>query len=119
MRFMMIVIPKGYESAAPGTMPAAEVVERMMRYNDELQRAGVMLIGEGLHPPSMGARVSFEGGKPTVSDGPFAEVKEVIGGFWMIQVKSKAEAVEWARRCPMSDGDIIELRQVQDLPEDA
>jgi hypothetical protein len=63
--------------------------------------------------------VSFEGGKPTVSDGPFAEVKEVIGGFWMIQVKSKAEAVEWARRCPMSDGDIIELRQVQDLPEDA
>ena len=72
----------------------------MMKYNEELQKAGVLLALDGLHPPSMGARVSFSGGKPTVTDGPFAEAKEVLGGYWMIQVKSKEEAIEWASRCP-------------------
>ena len=121
MRFMMLMIPKGYETAAPGAMPDAEAVAAMMRYNEELQNAGVLLALDGLHPPSMGARVSFAGGKPEVTDGPFAEAKEVLGGYWMIQVRSKDEALEWARRCPMSDGDILEVRQVQefsDFPSD-
>ena len=121
MRFMMLVIPKGYEKAAPGTMPDAKAVEAMMKYNESLQKAGVLLALDGLHPPSMGARVSFEGGKPAVTDGPFAESKEVVGGYWMIQVKSKEEAIEWAKRCPMADNEIIEIRQVQefaDFPDD-
>src|SRR6478609_3240577 len=96
MRFMMIMIPKGYEQAKPGTMPDAKAVEAMMKYNEALQKAGILLALDGLHPPSMGARVSFAGGKPKVTDGPFAEAKEVIGGYWMIQVKSKDEAIEWA-----------------------
>jgi hypothetical protein len=100
MRFMMIMIPKGYEQAAPGTVPDAKAVEAMMKYNEALQKAGVLLSLEGLHPPSMGARVSFESGKPVVTDGPFTETKEVIGGYWMIQVASKAEAIQWAKRCP-------------------
>ena len=117
----MLVIPKGYEKAAPGTMPDAKAVEAMMKYNESLQKAGVLLALDGLHPPSMGARVSFEGGKPAVTDGPFAESKEVVGGYWMIQVKSKEEAIEWAKRCPMADNEIIEIRQVQefaDFPDD-
>lgn len=121
MRFMMIVIPKGYENAAPGTMPSADGVAAMMKYNESLLKAGVLLALDGLHPPSMGARVSFSGGKPTVTDGPFPEAKEVIGGYWMIQVKSKEEAIEWASRCPMSDNELIEVRQVQefdDFPSD-
>jgi len=121
MRFMMLMIPKGYESAEPGAMPDAKAVAAMMRYNESLQKAGVLLALDGLHPPSMGARVSFSGGKPRVSDGPFAEAKEVLGGYWMIQVKSKEEAVEWASRCPGSDDEVIEVRQVQefsDFPSD-
>jgi hypothetical protein len=117
MRFMMLMIPKGYEKAAPGTMPDAERVAAMMKYNESLQKAGVLLALDGLHPPAMGARVSFAGGKPKVTDGPFAEAKEVLGGYWMIQVKSKEEAVEWASRCPASDNEIIEVRQVQELTE--
>jgi hypothetical protein len=121
MRFMMLMIPRGYESAAPGTMPDAAAVAAMMKYNESLQRAGVLLALDGLHPPSMGARVSFAGGKARVTDGPFAEAKEVLGGYWMIQVKSKEEAVAWASRCPASENEIIEIRQVQefaDFPED-
>ena len=117
MRFMMLVIPKGYESAAPGTVPEAKAVERMMKFNESLQKAGVLLALDGLHPPSMGARVTFAGGRPTVTDGPFAEAKEVLGGYWMIQVKSKDEALEWAKRAPMSDNEIIEVRQVQDFAD--
>jgi len=117
MRCMMLVIPKGYESAKPGTVPDAERVAEMMKYNKALQKAGVLLGLEGLHPPSMGARVSFSGGKPTVTDGPFTEVKEVIGGYWMIQVNSKEEAIEWAKRCPMTDNEIIEIRQVQEFAD--
>ncbi|MGC2195264.1 MAG: YciI family protein [Terriglobales bacterium] len=117
MRFMMLMIPKGYEQAKPGTMPDAKAVAAMMKYNEQLQKAGVLLGLEGLHPPSMGARVSFSGGKPKVIDGPFAEAKEAIGGYWMIQVKSRDEAIEWASRCPASDNEVIELRQVQEFAD--
>ena len=121
MRFMMLMIPKGYEHAKPGEMPPADAVAAMMKYNQDLQAAGVLLALDGLHPPSMGARVSFENGKPRVTDGPFSEVKEVLGGYWMIQVASKDEAIAWAKRCPASPNEVIEIRQVQefaDFPED-
>ena len=121
MRFMMLMIPKGYEKAHPGAMPDAKAVAAMMKYNESLQKAGVLLALDGLHPPSMGARVSFSGGKPQVSDGPFAEAKEVLGGYWMIDVGSREEAIEWARRCPAGENDVIEVRRVQemsDFPED-
>ena len=117
MRFMMLMIPKGYESAAPGSMPDAKMVEPMLAYNASLQKAGVLLAVDGLHPPSMGARVTFPGGKPKVSDGPFAEAREVVGGYWMIQVRSLDEAIEWARRCPGGDDATIEVRQVQELAD--
>ncbi len=117
MRFMMLMIPKGYEKAAPGTMPDAEKVAAMMKYNESLQKAGVLLALDGLQPPSMGARVTFSGGKPKVTDGPFTEAKEVLGGYWMIQVKSKEEAVEWAKRCPGSDNELIEVRQVHEMED--
>ena len=117
MRFMMLMIPKGYETAAPGAMPDAKAVEAMMKYNKSLQKAGVLLALDGLHPPSTGARVSFPGGKPKVTDGPFAEAKEVIGGYWMIEAKSKAEAVEWAKRCPAGENEVIEIRQVQEMSD--
>jgi len=117
MRFMMLMIPKGYEKAAPGTMPDAKAVAAMMKYNEALQKAGVLLALDGLQPPSMGARVTFSGGKPTVIDGPFAEAKEVLGGYWMIQVKSKEEAIEWAKRCPGSDNEMIEVRQVHEFAD--
>ena len=121
MRFMMLMIPHGYENAAPGTAPDAAAVAAMMKYNESLQKAGVLLSCDGLHPPSMGARISFAGGKPKVTDGPFAEVKEVLGGYWMIEVGSREEAIEWASRCPGSPSEVIEVRQVQemaDFPED-
>ncbi len=117
MRFMMLVIPKGYESAGPGKMPDPEHVAEMMKYNESLQKSGVLLALDGLHPPSAGVRVSYKGGKPTVTDGPFAEAKECLGGYWMIQVKSKEEAIEWARRAPMNDGEIIEVRQVHEFED--
>ena len=117
MRFMMLMIPKGYEQAAPGTVPDAQAVAAMMKYNEALQKAGVLLALDGLHPPSMGARVSFAGGKPKVVDGPFAEAKEVLGGYWMIDVKSKEEAIEWAKRCPASENEVIEIRQVQEMSD--
>jgi hypothetical protein len=121
MRFMLIMIPKGYESAAPGTVPDAKHVAAMAKYNASMQKSGVLLALDGLHPPSMGARVTFASGKAAVADGPFAEVKEVIGGYWMIEVASRAEAIEWARRCPALGDEVIEVRQVQELadfPED-
>jgi hypothetical protein len=116
MRFMLLVIPKGYEAAEPGTAPDAKAVEAMMKYNEDLQKAGVLLALDGLHPPSMGARVSFIPGKPPiVTDGPFPEIKEVLGGYWMIRVESRAEAIEWARKCPMMEQAVIEIRQVQEM----
>jgi hypothetical protein len=117
MRFMMLMIPKGYEAAAPGTLPDAAAVEAMMKYNEQLEEAGVLLALDGLHPPSMGARVSFPGGKPKVTQGPFAGVNEVLGGYWMIDVKSQEEAVAWATRCPAAEGEVIEIRQVQEMSD--
>jgi hypothetical protein len=117
MRFMMLMIPKGYEKAEPGAMPDAKAVARMMKYNESLQKAGVLLALDGLHPPSMGARISFPEGKPEVTEGPFTQAKEVLGGYWMIQVKSKEEAVEWAKRCPASANDVIEVRQVHEFKD--
>jgi hypothetical protein len=117
MRFMMLMIPKGYEAAAPGTVPSAEAVGRMMKYNEALKAAGVLITLDGLHPPSAGARVSFPGGKPMVTDGPFIEAKEVIGGYWMIDVKSKDEAIAWASRCPASNNEVIEIRQVHEMSD--
>lgn len=117
MRFMMLMIPKGYENAAPGTMPDPKAIAAMMKYNESLKNAGVLLALDGLHPPSAGARVSFSGGKPVVTDGPFAEAREVIGGYWMIQVNSRQEAIEWASRCPASDNETIEVRQVHEMSE--
>jgi hypothetical protein len=117
MRFMMLMIPKGYESAAPGTLPDAGAVEAMMKYNELLQQAGVLLSLEGLHPPSMGARLTFFRGAPKVTKGPFPGVKEVLGGFWMIRVNSRDEAIEWAKRCPASDNETIEIRQVQEFAD--
>jgi hypothetical protein len=117
MRFMLLMIPKGYEKAAPGTSPDAEAVAAMMKYNESLEKAGVLLSLDGLHPPSMGARVSFSGGRPKVTEGPFAEAKEVLGGYWMIEVDSKEEAIEWASRCPASDNEVIEVRQVQEFAD--
>src|ERR1700684_4662757 len=102
MRFMMLMIPLGYETAAAGTMPPAEAVAAMMKYNTALKEAGVLITLDGLHPPSSGARVSFASGKPVVTDGPFTESKEVIGGYWLIEVKSREEAIEWAKKCPAS-----------------
>ena len=121
MRFMMLMIPRGYEGAAPGTMPEAKAVEAMMAYNKALQDAGILVDLNGLHPPSMGARVSFKGGKPAVTDGPFAEAKEVLGGYWIINVKSRDEAIAWAMKCPGGDNETIEVRQIQemeDFPDD-
>lgn len=117
MRFMMLMIPKGYETAPAGTMPPADAVAAMMKYNETLKAAGVLITLEGLHPPSMGARVTFAGGKPLVTDGPFAESKEVLGGFWMIDVKSREEAIAWASKCPAGPNEIIEIRQVQEMSE--
>lgn len=117
MRFMMLVIPKGYESAEPTRQPDAKQVEQMMKYNEDLANAGVLLSLDGLTPPSAGARVTFTGGTPKVTDGPFAEAKECVGGYWMIQVKSKEEAIEWAKRAPMSDNEIIEVRRVQEMDD--
>ena len=117
MRFMMLMIPKGYESAAPGTLPDVKAIEAMRKYNEALGKAGVLLALDGLHPPSMGARVTFPGGKAKVTDGPFAEAKEVLGGYWVIDVKSKEEAIEWAKRCPGSENETIEVRQVQEMSD--
>src|SRR5580704_1966325 len=115
MRFMMMVIPKGYETAAADAAPGAEAVVKMMEYNKNLQKAGVLLGFDGLLPPSTGARVSYTDGKATVTDGPFAEAKEAIGGYWIIQVRSREEAIEWARRAPMGNNEISEVRQIQEM----
>lgn len=117
MRFMMLVIPKGYENASPGAMPEAQMVEAMMKYNESLKKAGILLALDGLHPPSMGARVTWSAGKSKVIPGPFPQAKEVVGGYWMIRVNSKQEAIEWASRCPLPDGDTIEIRQVQEFSD--
>lgn len=112
MKFMMLMIPGGYENAEPGTMPPADGVDAMMKYNEELQAAGILKDLNGLHPPSMGARVSFATGSPVVTDGPFAEAKEVLGGYWIIEVGSLQEAIDWAKKCPARPNETIEIRQI-------
>ena len=115
MRFMMLMIPLGYETAPPDVQLDPERVKAMMAYNEALKDAGVLIALDGLHPPSMGARVSFATGAPIVTDGPFTEAKEVLGGYWIIIVKSRAEAIEWAKKCPASENEVIEIRQVQEM----
>lgn len=117
MRFMMIMLPGDYGDAEPGTIPDVEAMRAMGAYNQELEKAGVLLAVDGLHPPSMGARVSFAGGTPNVTDGPFAEAKEVVGGYWLIDVASREEAIEWARRCPGRENEVIEIRQIHELSD--
>jgi hypothetical protein len=117
MRFMMLMIPLGYETASPDVQLDPERVAAMMRYNEELKDAGVLVTLDGLHPPSTGARVSFATGEPVVTDGPFAEAKEVLGGYWMIDVASREEAIAWARKCPASPNEIIEIRRVQEMAD--
>ena len=115
MRFMMLMFPN--KTAEAGALPDAKMMAAMMKYNEELTKAGVLLALDGLQPTSKGARVRFAAGKPKVSDGPFTEAKEVIGGYWLIQAKSKEEAVEWASRCPAEDGNMIEVRQVFEMAD--
>ena len=115
MRFMILL--KAAPETEAGIPPGPEVFEAMARYNQELVDAGVMLAGEGLAPSSKGARITFEAGKSTVTDGPFAETKELIAGFWMIQAKSLEEAVEWARRAPLDGGAVVEVRQIMETDD--
>jgi hypothetical protein len=114
---MMLMIPEGYKQASPGTLASPEHFTAMGKYNEALTKAGVLLALDGLHPPSAGAHVKFSGGKATITDGPFTEAKEAIGGYWMIQVRSKAEALEWASRCPGLDSEVIEVRQVMEMAD--
>jgi hypothetical protein len=114
MRFMMLV--KASKESEAGIMPDEKSLSDMAIYNEEMVKAGVMLAGEGLAASSKGARVTFTDGKPTVKDGPFTETKELVAGYWLIQVKSKAEAIEWAKRVPFVDGE-IEIRQVFELED--
>jgi len=126
MRFMMLMIPKVYQGKAGQNIasdfaPGADDVAKMTKYNEELARTGALISLDGLHPLTTGARVSFAGGKPRVTDGPFTEAKEVLGGYWMINVKSREEAIAWAKKVPARDGDVIEVRQVfemEEFPED-
>ncbi|SDK27485.1 YciI family protein [Microbulbifer yueqingensis] len=121
MKFMLLMIPQGYGQAGPGVMPDPERVASMMEYNRSMEEAGILVSVEGLHPRSMGARVAFAAGEPQVIDGPLIEAGESLGGFWMIQVSSLAEAIDWARRCPAAATETIEVRRVQeveDFPED-
>ena len=110
MRFMVIV--KANADSEAGVLPDEKILTAMGRFNEQLVQAGVMLAGEGLQASSKGARVRFSGGKQTVIDGPFAETKELIAGFWLLEVRSKQEAIEWVKRAPFGEGDEIEIRQV-------
>ncbi len=113
MRFMMLMIPEVYKRNVPADhKPDPKAIAAMGKFNEALRNAGVLLALDGLQPPVGGARVSFAGGKAKVTNGPFAEAKEALGGYWMIRVKSRDEAIEWATRCPAGPGDVIEVRQV-------
>src|SRR5207245_4658128 len=113
MRFMIIV--KADKNSEAGVLPDKKLLTEMGKFNEELVKAGVMLAGEGLHPSSKGARVRFSGAKRTVIDGPFTEAKEIVAGFWLWQVKSREEAIEWVKRAPFGDGAEIEIRQVFEM----
>ena len=119
MRFMMFMIPRVYQPDTPaqeraqeGFTPPAEMVARMTKFNEELAKDGALIALDGLHPIAKGARVRFMDGKTKVSDGPFCQAKEVIGGYWLLEARSMEEAVGWAKRCPASEGDMLEIRQV-------
>jgi hypothetical protein len=119
MRFMMLV--KASQESEAGVMPSGGLVAEMGEFNETMAKAGVLLAGEGLHPSSKGARVTYTGRGRLVTDGPFAETKELLAGFWMIQVASRAEALEWASRVPFTNGEVVEVRQVfeaSDFPAD-
>ena len=124
MRFMVFMIPGVYQpdkKVEPGFTPSAEMVEKMTKFNEALTKAGALISLDGLQPLANGARVAFSGGKPTVTDGPYVEAKEVVGGYWMLQFKSKQDAIDWVKRCPAQDGDVIEIRPVfemSDFPAD-
>jgi hypothetical protein len=115
MRFLVIV--KASKDSEAGRMPSSELIEEMGKYNEELVKAGVMLAGEGLAPSSKGARVKFDGQKRTVTDGPFAETKELVGGYWVWKVASKQEAVEWLKKAPFHLGEEVELRQIFEMED--
>lgn len=117
MRFMLLMIPAGFETAPPGLDLDPGRVDAMMKFNDDLQKTGVLVDLNGLHPPSSGARVSFRNGTPLVTDGPFAEAKEVLGGYWVINVASLADAIDWAKRCPGADNEIVEVRRIQEMED--
>lgn len=124
MRFLMMMIPRGYQPGTPASeragddiAPTLEELAPMGKFNDDLKNAGMLIDVDGLHPLAKGARVAFAKGKATVTDGPFIESKEVIGGFWLLQAKSKQEVVEWAQRCPALDGDVLEIRQIFELSD--
>lgn len=129
MKFLMLMIPRVYQPGTPEAeragddfSPPVDAIEKMSKYNEELAKAGKILDLEGLHPIAKGARVTFDGGKPSVTDGPFIESKEVIGGYWILEMASREEAVEWARRVPAGEGDVIELRPIfamSDFSEEA
>jgi hypothetical protein len=115
MRFLVMV--KATPESEAGQLPNAGELEKMGAFNQELVKAGMMLAGEGLQPSSKGARMTFSGGKPTVTDGPFTETKELVAGFWILQGKSKEEIVEWLRRCPFERGEQIEIRQIYEMED--
>jgi len=126
MRFLLLMIPDVYQGAKGQTLssdfsPGADDVAKMMKFNEDLARSGVLISLDGLHPTSKGARVSFRSGQPSLTRGPFVGVRDVVGGYWMIKTDSLEDAIQWARRCPARDGDIIEIRQVfeiSDFPEE-
>jgi hypothetical protein len=116
MRFMMLMYPS--EKAEQGVLPAPELFQEMMKYNEELAKAGVLLSLDGLHPSAKGVRITWNAqGKPVVSDGPFTETKEALGGYWILQVKSREEAIEWAKRVPSRDARKVELRQIFEMTD--
>jgi hypothetical protein len=117
MRFMMTILREPYESNKPAEIKDVAGFEAMGRFNDELKKAGILLAMDGLTPPSMGARVTYKGGKAKITDGPFAEAKEVIAGYWMIEVKSREEALEWASRVPCMEDGTVEVRRVVEISD--
>ncbi|MBL6854330.1 MAG: YciI family protein [Alphaproteobacteria bacterium] len=113
MRFMILMIPEVYQREVPENfVPPADAIERMGKFNQSMAEAGILGDLNGLHPPSKGARITFKTGKPVVTDGPFAEAREVLGGYWFIDVPSREAAIEWMKKCPAEKGDIIEIRQI-------
>lgn len=120
MQFMMLMIPNVYrdpKKLKAGFVPDPQGIEKMSRFNEEFGKAVKILSLNGLHPPNSGTRVAYGKGKPTVTDGPFAEAKEVLGGYWLVEASSKEEVVKWARRCPAEEGDVIEIRQIFDASD--